>query len=278
MAILNTFLASKRIENCSLGTLDRYKECVTKLITSLNKRLQDITTNDIRYYLAMYQETRKISISYMDTIRRYLSSFFAWISDEGYININPMRRLKKIKVPQKIKKPFTPAEREHLRCSARCQRDIAIMEFLYSTAARIGEVVRLDRRDIDWNRNEIIIYGEKGKKERKVYLTDECAYHLRKYLLSRNDANPALFVSSKQPHTRLGKQAIQSMLRTLGQKTDIHAHPHKFRRTLLTDAGNRGIPLQEIQHYAGHEKPDTTMMYVTVSEENVRASFRRYIA
>lgn len=276
--ILNTFLASKRIENCSLGTLDRYKECVTKLVTSLNKRLQDITTNDIRYYLAMYQETRKISISYMDTIRRYLSSFFAWISDEGYININPMRRLKKIKVPQKIKKPFTPAEREHLRCSARCQRDIAIMEFLYSTAARIGEVVRLDRRDVDWNRNEITIYGEKSKKERKVYLTDECAYHLRKYMLSRNDANPALFVSSKQPHTRLGKQAIQSMLRTLGQKTDIHAHPHKFRRTLLTDAGNRGIPLQEIQHYAGHEKPDTTMMYVTVSEENVRASFRRYIA
>ena len=200
--ILNTFLASKRIENCSLGTLDRYKECVTKLVTSLNKRLQDITTNDIRYYLAMYQETRKISISYMDTIRRYLSSFFAWISDEGYININPMRRLKKIKVPQKIKKPFTPAEREHLRCSARCQRDIAIMEFLYSTAARIGEVVRLDRRDVDWNRNEITIYGEKSKKERKVYLTDECAYHLRKYLLSRNDANPALFVSSKQPHTR----------------------------------------------------------------------------
>lgn len=123
-----------------------------------------------------------------------------------------------------------------------------------------------------------IIYGEKGKKERRVYLTDDCAYHLHKYLLSRDDTNPALFVSNKRPHTRLGKQAIQSMLRTLGQKTEIHAHPHKFRRTLLTDAGNRGIPLQEIQMYAGHQKPDTTMMYVTVSEENVRASFRRYIA
>lgn len=108
--------------------------------------------------------------------------------------------------------------------------------------------------------------------------TDDCAYHLHKYLLSRDDTNPALFVSNKRPHTRLGKQAIQSMLRTLGQKTEIHAHPHKFRRTLLTDAGNRGIPLQEIQMYAGHQKPDTTMMYVTVSEENVRASFRRYIA
>lgn len=214
----------------------------------------------------------------MDTIRRYLSSFFAWISDEGYISRNPMRRLKKIKVPRMIKKPFTQAEMEHLRCNAECQRDIAIMAFLYSTAARIGEVVRLNRKDIDWGNKEVIIYGEKGKKERRVYLTDDCAYHLHKYLLSRDDTNPALFVSNKKPHTRLGKQAIQSMLRTLGQKTEIHAHPHKFRRTLLTDAGNRGIPLQEIQMYAGHQKPDTTMMYVTVSEENVRASFRRYIA
>ena len=216
--ILRTFLASKRIENCSEGTLKSYNDCVTRLITSLNKRLQDITTNDIRYYLAMYQETRKISMSYLDTIRRYLSSFFAWVSDEGYIPKNPMRRLKKIKVPQVIKKPFTQAEMEHLRCSAECQRDIAIMEFLYSTAARIGEVIRLDRNDIDWSNKEVIIYGEKGKKERKVYLTDECAYHLKKYLFARTDMNPALFVSNKQPHSRLGKQAIQSMLRTLGKK------------------------------------------------------------
>lgn len=276
--ILNIFLASKRIENCSPRTINQYRDGITKMITTLNKRLQDITTNDIRYYLAWYQETRKISISYMDTIRRYLSSFFAWVSDEGYINSNPMRRLKKIKVPQKIMKPFTPSEREHLRCLAKCQRDIAIMEFLYSTAARIGEVVALNRRDIDWNRNEVIIYGEKGKKERKVYLTDECAYHLKKYLYARTDTNPALFVSNKKPYKRLCDKAIQSMLRTLGEKADIHTHPHKFRRTLLTDAGNRGIPLQEIQYYAGHKKPDTTMMYITVSEENVRASFRRYIA
>ena len=219
--ILRTFLASKRIENCSEGTLKSYNDCVTRLITTLNKRLQDITTNDIRYYLAMYQETRKISMSYLDTIRRYLSSFFAWVSDEGYIPKNPMRRLKKIKVPQVIKKPFTQAEMEHLRCSAECQRDIAIMEFLYSTAARIGEVIRLNRRDINWEGKEVIIYGEKGKKERKVYLTDECAYHLKKYLFARTDMNPALFVSNKQPHSRLGKQAIQSMLRTLGKKTGI---------------------------------------------------------
>lgn len=186
--ILRTFIASKRIENCSPGTLERYNDCVVKLVTALNKRLQDITTNDIRYYLAVYQEQRKISMSYLDTIRRYLSSFFAWVSDEGYISRNPMRRLKKIKVPRMIKKPFTQAEMEHLRCNAECQRDIAIMAFLYSTAARIGEVVRLNRKDIDWGNKEVIIYGEKGKKERRVYLTDDCAYHLHKYLLSRDDS------------------------------------------------------------------------------------------
>lgn len=192
--ILRTFIASKRIENCSPGTLERYNDCVVKLVTALNKRLQDITTNDIRYYLAVYQEQRKISMSYLDTIRRYLSSFFAWVSDEGYISRNPMRRLKKIKVPRMIKKPFTQAEMEHLRCNAACQRDIAIMAFLYSTAARIGEVVRLNRKDIDWGNKEVIIYGEKGKKERRVYLTDDCAYHLHKYLLSRDDTNPVLLV------------------------------------------------------------------------------------
>lgn len=183
-----------------------------------------------------------------------------------------------MKVPQKIKKPFTSAEREHLRCTATRERDIAIMEFLYSTAGRIGEVVALNRSDIDWGNRELIIYGEKGKKERKVYLTEECAYHLRKYLAQRTDTNPALFVSCRKPYNRLGKEAIQSMLSQLGKKASVHAHPHKFRRTLLTDAGNRGIPLQEIQSYAGHKKPDTTMMYVTVNEENVKASFRRYIA
>ena len=275
--ILKLFIASKRLENCSQGTIDRYVDCVTKLVNYLNKRFEDITTNDIRYYLAMYQETRKVSISYMDTLRRYFSSFFGWLSDEGFISKNPMRRIKHMKVPQRIKKPFTSAEREHLRCNAKSQRDVAIMEFLYSTAARIGEVIALNRSDIDWGNREVIIYGEKGKKERKVYLTDECAYHLKKYLMSRDDMNPALFVSNRKPHNRMGKEAIWSMLSKLGKKTDIHAHPHKFRRTLLTDAGSRGIPLQEIQAYAGHQKPDTTMMYVTVSESNVKASFRRYI-
>ena len=250
---------------------------MTKLVNYLNKRFEDITTNDIRYYLAMYQETRKVSISYMDTLRRYFSSFFGWLSDEGFISKNPMRRIKHMKVPQRIKKPFTSAEREHLRCNAKSQRDVAIMEFLYSTAARIGEVTALNRSDIDWGNKEVIIYGEKGKKERKVYLTDECAYHLKKYLMSRDDMNPALFVSNRKPHNRMGKEAIWSLLSKLGKKTDIHAHPHKFRRTLATMAIDKGMPIEQLQQLLGHKRIDTTLQYAMVKQSNVKFAHRKYI-
>ena len=275
---LRMYLASKRLENCSEGTLEGYGRCIRMLMQAINKRLPDITTNDLRYYLAMYQEQRGVSLCYLDTLRRYINGFFAWLNDEGYINRNPARRLKHIKVPQKIKKPYTAEEREHLRCLAQTQRDLALMEVMYSTAGRIGEILALNRSDVDFTNREVVVYGQKGKKEREVCLTEEAAYHLRKYLAGRRDDNPALFVSLRAPYERLGTKAVQAMLRKLGAVAGIHAHPHKFRRTLLTDASARGMPLQELQVYAGHAKPETTMIYVTVRTEEVKASFRRLVA
>lgn len=276
--VLRLYIASKRLENCSEGTLENYQRCISMLLTTLNKRLPDISTNDLRYYLAMYQEKRHVSLAYMETLRHYISSFFNWVTDEGYIQRDPSRRLKRVKVPQRIKQPYTAVEREHLRCLAETQRDLAIMEVLYSTAGRIGEVVSLNRNDIDFGNRSVIIYGQKGKRERKVYLTEGCAYHLEKYLEGRTDDNPALFVSLRKPYMRIQKGAVQAMLRRLGRSAGIHAHPHKFRRTFLTDAGTRGMPLQEIQAYAGHVKPDTTMLYVSVRKESVKASFERLLA
>lgn len=276
--ILRMYIASKRLENCSEGTLENYSRCIKMLMQGLNKKLRDITTNDLRYYMAVYQEQRKISLSYMETLRHYITAFFTWANDEGYIDRNPARKLKRIKVPKKIMKPYTAEEREHLKDLAKTGRDLAIMELLYSTAGRIGEVVAINRKDVDFSNKEIIIYGQKGKRERKVYLTDGCIYHLKKYLESRTDNNPALFVSLKKPYNRIGKEAIQVMLKKLGREADIHAHPHKFRRTLLTDAGARGVPLQELQQYAGHVKAETTLLYVSVKEENVKSSFMKYIA
>lgn len=276
--VLRLYIASKRLENCAESTLENYERCVRMMMQALNKKLPDITTNDLRYYLAVYQEQRKISMSYMETLRHYITAFFSWATDEGYIGRNPARRLKRVKVPQKIKKPYTAEERERLKDVAKTQRDLAIMELLYSTAGRIGEVVALNRDDIDFYNKEVVIYGQKGKKERTVYLTDGCIYHLKKYLDSRTDDNPALFVTLRKPHRRIGKNGIEAMLRNLGPSIGIHAHPHKFRRTMLTDGGARGIPLQELQAYAGHTKADTTMTYIAIKQDAVKASFMRYIA
>lgn len=276
--VLRLYIASKRLENCAESTLQNYERCVRMMMEGLNKKLPDITTNDLRYYLAVYQNQRKISMSYMETLRHYISSFFVWVTDEGYIDRNPARRLKRVKVPQKIKKPYTAEEREHLKDIAKTERDLAIMELLYSTAGRIGEVVAINRKDVDFYNKEIVIWGQKGKKERTVYLTDGCIYHLRKYLDSRTDDNPALFVSLRKPYNRIGKNGIEAMLRKLGTEAGIHAHPHKFRRTLLTDGGARGIPLQELQAYAGHTKADTTMLYISVKQDAVKSSFMRCIA
>lgn len=276
--ILKMFLATKKLENCSDGTLDAYRRCIVMMMQAIGKRVQDITVNDLRYYLARYQQDRQISLSYLETLRHYISSFFGWCSEEGYLHNNPARRLSRVKVPKKMKHPFTAEERERLKIAAEKQRDIALMEVMYSTAGRIGEIISLNRDSVDLDNRTVLLYGEKGKTDRKVYLTEQAAYHLRIYLISRTDNNPALFVSDRAPHKRISVAAVQAMLRKLGRKTGIHAHPHKFRRTLLTDAGSRGIPLQEIQRYAGHVKPDTTMIYVDVKDESIRSSFRRLIA
>lgn len=275
---LRTYIATKRLENCADGTLENYNRCIRMMMQTINKRLKDITANDLRFYLARYQEIRKVSLSYMETLRHYILAFFTWLADEGYIDRNPARRIRKIKVPEKIRKAYTAEEREILKCHAKTERDLAILELLYSSAARVGEVVAINRSDVDFLKKEICIYGQKGKKERVVYLSDIAAYHLKNYLKARIDDNPALFVGEKKPYSRLKKGGIQAMLRKMGKDTGIHAHPHKFRRSFITDAAARGMPLQELQAYAGHAKPDTTMIYCNVGRSAVRASFGKLMA
>lgn len=277
--VLRTWLATKRLENCSEGTLANYGRAIRMMLERLNRRLRDITANDLRYYLAVYQEERQVSLGYMETMRHMISSFFGWLTDEGYIDRDPSRRLRRIKVPETIKKPYTAAELEALKRHARSQRDLALLEIMYSTGARIGEIVALDRNQINLSGQDAIIYGQKGKKERYVYLTESCCYHLRRYLDSREDDNPALFVGARAPRRRLTKSAVQAMLRKLGAVTGVdHVHPHRFRRTLATDALERGVPIEQVQEILGHAKIETTRIYCTVNEGNVRASFRRFIA
>ena len=277
--VLRTWLATKRLENCSPGTLANYGRTIRMLLERLNRRLRDITTGDLRCYLATYQTERQVGLSYMETMRHMISSFFGWLTAEGYIDRDPSRRLRRIKVPEVIKKPYSAAELEALKRHAANQRDLALLEIMYSTGARIGEIVALDRSQINLVGRDVVIYGQKGKKERYVYLTESCCYHLRRYLDSRADDNPALFVGSRAPCRRLTKSAVQAMLRKLGAVAGVdHVHPHRFRRTLATDALERGVPIEQVQEILGHSKIETTRIYCTVTEESVRSSFRRFIA
>lgn len=272
---LKLFLAVKSLKNCSENTLYNYNLCIGKMLQSIQKNVCDITVNDIRFYLATYRKDRKISDSYLNTMLRYINSFFEFCRIEGIITVNPVERIEKVKETKKIKTLFTTKDRIILRDNADCIRDIALMETMYSTAARIGEICSMNRSDIDFNSGTVKIYGQKGKAERIVYLSDECLYYIEKYLKTRTDSNDALFVSRRKPHGRIGKAAVQKMLREKGRNLCIPAHPHKFRRTMLSNGAHKGWSLPELQKYAGHVKIETTMLYVEIANEDVRSTFNR---
>lgn len=276
--IVRRFLTVKHLAGCSEHTIKTYQFHLQKLILNLRRPLQDLDTNDLRCFLAAYKEKRKVSNVTLENIRLCLSSFFGWLHEEGLIKKNPMKRIPRIKSDKVIKKPFSDNEMEELRMSCQRERDLAILEFLYSTGVRVSEAVRLNRDQINFNQSECVVFG-KGGKERTVYLNSKACIHLQRYLDSRTDDNPALFVGIKKPHQRLSKEGIEAILRGVGRVSGVdHVHPHRFRRTMATNALNRGMPVQEVRQLLGHEKMDTTMIYCTVSQEGVRLSHKKYIA
>lgn len=276
--IVRRFLTVKHLAGCSAETIKTYQFHLQKLILNLRCPLQDVDTNDLRCFLVTYKEKRKVSNVTLENIRLCLSSFFGWLHEEGLIKKNPMKRIPRIKSDKVIKKPFSDNEMEELRMSCQRERDLAILEFLYSTGVRVSEVVRLNRDQINFHDGECVVFG-KGSKERVVYLNSKACIHLQKYLDSRTDNNPALFISCKRPYQRLSKEGIEAMLRDIGHASGVdHVHPHRFRRTMATNALNRGMPVQEVRQLLGHEKMDTTMIYCTVSQEGVKLSHKKFIA
>lgn len=271
------FLAAKRVEGCSEKTLRYYKASVFKMFSIVHKHVLHITTDDLRKYLADYQKINDCSKSNIDNIRRILSSFFAWMEDENYILKSPVRRIHKVKTSKTVKETYTDEALETMRDQCGCVRDLAIIDLLASTGMRVGELVRLNINDIDFENRECIVFG-KGSKERPVYFDARTKIHLKNYLDSRTDDNPALFVSLLKPFNRLEISGVEIRLRKLGRRLDINkVHPHKFRRTLATKAIDKGMPIEQVQQLLGHAKIDTTMQYAMVSQNNVKISHRKYI-
>ena len=275
---LEDFLMAKTLEGRSAETMKRYRYELNRLLSYTNKRVSDITSSDILKYMQMYKSIRKISNQTLKNVRAIYSSFFVWLRDRDRIGKNPMALVDKIKVEKRIKKPYTDEERELIFQACKNLRDRALVEFLYSTAVRVSELVRINRDDIQfWNKN-LIVYG-KGAKERRDYINEKASMYLRNYLDSRTDDNPAVFVSLKHPYNRLTKSGIETIVRNLGRLVGIEkAHPHRFRRTSITNAINRGMKIEEAMIFAGHSKPETTLMYCMVDEEAVQYHHKIYLS
>ena len=271
------FISAKRVEGCSSKTLKYYLATINKMTDTVGKHITKITTEDLRKYLSDYHEENNCSKSNIDNIRRILSSFFSWLEDEDYILKSPVRRIHKIKSAKTVKETYTDEMLECMRDNCDSLRDLAIIDMLASTGMRVGELVHLNIEDVDFEKRECVVLG-KGSKERPVYFDARTKIHLRNYLESRNDDNPALFVSMLKPYNRLNISGVEIRLRELGRKLDItKVHPHKFRRTLATRAIDKGMPIEQVQKLLGHSKIDTTMQYAMVDQEIGRASCRERV-
>lgn len=274
---IELFLSAKRIEGCSEKSLKYYKATIEMMIATVEKSIKHIETDDIRRYLTEYQEKKNSSKVTIDNIRRILSSFFSWLEDEDYILKSPVRRIHKVKTGTNIKETYSDEALEMMRDNCIELRDLAIIDMLASTGMRVGEMVLLNRNDIDFNERECIVFG-KGNKERVVYFDARTKIHLQNYLDSRIDNNPALFVSLKAPHERLRIGGIETRLREFGKQLGLHkVHPHKFRRTLATMAIDKGMPIEQLQQLLGHKRIDTTLQYAMVKQSNVKLAHRKYI-
>jgi site-specific recombinase XerD len=276
--LLASFLAAKTLEGCSKKTIHYYETTIKEMLVMVGKPIAEISTDELRTYLTNFQETHHVGKVTMDNVRRILSTFFSWMEDEDHVMKSPIRKIHKVKIMQTIKETLTDEEIEKIRENCTEKRDLALIDFLLSTGMRVGELVLLNRNDINFQERECKVLG-KGNKEREVYFDAKAKMHLEEYLASRTDSNEALFVAIREPYERMTISGIEVRVKEIGWKA-IHkrVHPHKFRRTLATMAIDKGMPIEQVQNLLGHVKIDTTMHYAMVNQENVKISHRKFIS
>ena len=284
--IISKFFIAKAVEGLCQSSLDYYRIILRAFIIQVGKHIKEIVTDDVRVYLA-YKKINKCSDNTLNNIRRTLSSFFTWCTEEGILDRNPMLRIKGVRQVKKLKKPVSEDDMEKLRSLAKTKRNKAIIEFLFSTGCRVSEMVNVNRNDVDWQNAQVDVLG-KGRKYRTVYLSARCKIAMKEYVDSRTDDLEALFLSDYEGMcqqikemnklSRISKGAVEIMLRNLGKKAGIsNVHPHRLRRTAATTALKRGMPIEQVQQLLGHQSIDTTLQYAMVNQNNVKQSHRKFI-
>lgn len=278
--VARLYLACKKMAGLSNNTLDNYKIILSVFFREVKKQPQLITTNEIRKFLYTYQEKKDISHRTIDKYREYITRFFTWAHNEGYISNNPASNVAAIKYEEKPREALTQVELEYLRMACKTIREHAIIEFLYSTGARVSELTTIKKSDINWYEKSVRLFG-KGRKHRVSFLNAKAEVALIKYLESRNDDCEYLFVTVKKPYHSLGKDAIEKIVRNIAHrasdKIGKHITPHILRHTTATTALQSGMPIADISKLLGHESIDTTMIYAKSSIEDVRSGHKKHI-
>lgn len=266
------YYAALKVEGKSPKTIDRYMEQLRLMMDWIQKPLKEINSEDIRYYLALYQQKRKIASSTLDGMRRCICAFFSWAEFAGYIDKSPARRIKQIKFQIKKEPALTAGQIEKAMINCNSIRDKAIISFMYETGARVSEVAGVKLSDIDFNERTVLIHG-KGGKDRISLFTDKSAMYLEEYLMHRDLTMSALFESKQKGHA-LSAAGIRSMVYEVGKRAGIERlHPHRFRVSRITHLVDRGMPLQDVQELAGHTSINTTRGYYRNTLDNVKHSY-----
>lgn len=272
---LQEFIEAKRVENLSERTLNYYATTLHRMLEYIDKPVRLVDANDIRRCLSWGLTERKVSPVTVNNERRCMSTFFQWLENEDIIRKSPVKRTKALKEEKGDKKPFSDEEIARLREGCVTEREKAIFELLLSSGMRVSELCGLDRDGMDFSGRECEVLG-KGNKRRTCFFSAAAKLHLERYLESRDDDNPALFVSTQGKHSRIGKCGIERIVREIGRRAGVtNVHPHRFRRTMATNNLRRGMKLEEIQQLLGHSNMDTTLIYAKVDKEMLKVNARR---
>lgn len=270
------YLATRKTEGLASKTLEGYGRTLGRFADYMRMNVEDITTMDIRMYLAnRSKEDIKSTTLANDT--DILRGFFNWLEDEEYIDKSPMKKIKSPKVEKRLREALTKEEFEVLRTGAKTLRQKALLELLYSTGCRLEEVEKMKKQDIDWQRLQIRVIG-KGNKERTVYINATCQVHLRKYLMSRLDDCDAVFVTQRKPIKFMGRRAIQREVKKIMKQSGLqkNVYPHLIRHTMATHLLNSGMNLNTLQRILGHDEPSTTLVYAELDNVTIENEYRKF--
>lgn len=275
--LLNQFLEDKRLQGLSEKTLNQYKDVINYVLKYIKKGLDSITTEDLRRFFDYKLVNDNVSMATLDNYRRFLNSFYNHCTKNGLLYKNPLIKIESMKRVRKIKQAFSNEEIFYLRENLTTLRDKAIFELLLSSGMRVGELVKLNRDSLDFNNHSVIVHG-KGDKERETFFNDVAKITVQRYLESRTDDNPALFVSLHKPNNRLGVGAVEGMLRKTGEKAGVNkVHPHRFRRHFATTLINKGVQIEQVQQLLGHADIKTTQMYIVNDDDEIKYNHKRYV-